>query len=204
MDEHKKRHLLKFGVGVAGLIPLAKITFDFLANRMGADRIAAALNQLGLWALILLLASLACTPLKILFDWNWPLKVRRMLGLLTFFYGCVHFAVYIGLDQGFAWDEIWKDIVKRQFMTVGFLALMLMLPLAVTSTNKMVKRLGFPRWKRLHRLAYVAAVAAIIHFKWRMKSDFREPALYAGILALLFLIRIGAYIRDRRAAVASR
>ncbi len=187
----------------AGLTPLAVITTRFFLGALGANPIVLALNQMGLWTLILLLACLTCTPLKILFDWNWPPRIRRVLGLLTFFYGFVHFGIYVGLDQGLAWDEIWKDLVKRKFMTVGFLALVLMAPLAITSTNKMIKRMGFRRWKRLHRLTYVAAAAAIVHFVWRVKADLREPLIYAGVLLALLLVRVGAFLRERAAPGSS-
>jgi sulfoxide reductase heme-binding subunit YedZ len=157
------------------------------------------MNQLGLWTLITLLATLACTPLNLVLRWRWPLELRRTLGLCAFTYVCLHFVVYVGLDQYFSWEEILKDILKRKFITVGFLGFVLLVPLAVTSTNKMVKRLGFPRWKRLHRLVYVAAVAGIVHFVWRVKADMSEPGIYAGVLALLLGIRVVAWWRRRRA-----
>jgi sulfoxide reductase heme-binding subunit YedZ len=155
------------------------------------------MNELGLWTLILLLSSLACTPLKLVFGWNWPIQIRKLLGLCAFTYVCLHFLVYLVLDQFFAWGEIWKDIVKRKFITVGFAAFLLLIPLAVTSTRGMVKRLGFARWKRLHRLVYVAASLGVIHFIWRVKADTREPLIYAGILLLLFAVRAVAYLRER-------
>ncbi len=186
---------LKPVTAVLGLVPLAVIGARFFLGALGANPIATGLNQVGLWTLILLLASLACSPIKTVLGWTWQMRIRRMLGLLTFFYALVHFLVYIGADQYFDWDEIWKDIVKRKFMTVGFFALMILLPLAVTSTNKMVKRLGFVRWKRLHRLVYVAAVAAIVHFIWRVKADLLDPLIYAGVLAVLMGIRVVQALR---------
>jgi len=158
------------------------------------------MNQLGLWTLILLLATLACTPLKLVFGWNWPLQVRKMLGNIAFAYVCLHFLVYLVLDQFFAWDEIWKDIAKRKFITVGFAAFVLLIPLVVTSTNKMVKRLGFARWKALHRLVYVIGVLGIVHFIWRVKADLRQPLTYACVLGVLLFVRVAAYLRDRRAS----
>ena len=106
-----------------------------------------------------------------------------MLGLEAFFYACLHFAVYLGVDQFFDWSAIGKDIVKRKFITVGFAAFVLLIPLAITSTDGMVRRLGFARWKRLHRLVYVAAVLGVVHFVWRVKSDLRQPLIFAGVLA---------------------
>jgi methionine sulfoxide reductase heme-binding subunit len=189
-------------VAVTAFVPAAVVAFEFLTNRLGANPIAEAMNELGLWTLILLLSCLACTPLKNVFGWSWPLLIRKTLGNCAFAYACLHLLVYLVLDQFFAWDEIWKDIVKRKFITVGFLAFLLLLPLAVTSTNKMVKRLGFARWKRLHRLVYVAAVLGVIHFIWRVKADTSEPLLYGAVLLVLFLLRgvpkVGA--RKRRAA----
>lgn len=179
--------------------PAALTAFRFATDRLGANPIAEALNALGLWTLILLLASLACTPIKILTGWNWPLRIRRLVGLFAFFYGCLHFGVYLGLDQLFDWGEIGKDIVKRRFITVGFAAFVLMVPLAVTSTNRMVKRLGFRRWKLLHRLVYVIAVLGVIHFVWRVKGDQAEPWIYAGVLAALLAVRVVDALRPRRA-----
>jgi len=192
-----RRRLLKLGIGAAALTPAAVVAVRFATDRLGANPIAEAMNELGQWTLITLLATLACTPLKILFGWNWPLAVRRMLGLISFSYVCLHFAVYLVLDQFFDWPAIWEDIIKRKFITVGFLGFLLLLPLALTSTNKMVKRLGFPRWKRLHRLSYVAAAAGVVHFIWRVKADLLEPLIYAGVLALLLLIRLVPWARDR-------
>ncbi len=186
----RRRRWLKPLTGLLGMVPAGVIAFRFFTGGLGANPIERALNQVGLWTLILLLTSLGCTPLKLLLGWNWPLKVRRMLGLLTFAYGFLHLAMYAVVDQGLAFGEIWGDVVKRKFITVGFAAFMLMVPLAITSSGKMVKKLGFPRWKRLHRLAYVVAVLGVIHFMWRVKSDLSEPLIYVGVLAVLFLIRV--------------
>ncbi len=190
----------KAAIGALALVPVARLGWLFYRDALGANPIAEVLNQLGLWTLIILLASLACTPIKIVTGWNFPLRVRRLLGLEAFLYASLHFSMYIGVDQGFDFGEIWKDIVKRKFMTVGFAAFVLLIPLAVTSTNKMVKRLGFPRWKRLHRLAYVAAVLAIVHFIWRVKSDLRQPLTYAFVLLVLMLVRVVDWLRPPRAA----
>jgi sulfoxide reductase heme-binding subunit YedZ len=189
---------LKAGVGVAAFVPAGLVAYRFVTNQLGANPIAEAMNQLGLWTLILLLASLACTPLKIVFGWKWPLQVRKLLGLCAFSYVCMHFLVYLVLDQFFAWGEIWKDIAKRKFITIGFAAFVLLIPLAVTSTKGMVKRLGFARWKRLHRLVYAAAVLGVIHFLWRVKADTREPLIYGGILFVLLAVRVVDFLRRRQ------
>jgi methionine sulfoxide reductase heme-binding subunit len=197
MTIKQQQRLLKVGVGVAAMVPVSVITYRFLTNALGANPIAEALNMLGLWTLILLLCCLACTPLKIITGWNWTLWPKKLLGLLAFFYACLHLLTYVGLDQFFAWGEIGKDIVKRKFITVGMAAFTLLVPLAVTSTKGMVKRLGFPRWKRLHRLIYVAGVLGVIHFMWRVKGEQNEPLIYGGVLILLLAIRVVAHLRTR-------
>jgi sulfoxide reductase heme-binding subunit YedZ len=153
------------------------------------------MNQLGFWTLTLLMASLACTPLKIVTGWTWPIKIRKMLGLMAFFYATLHFGMYLGVDQFFDFAAIGKDIVKRKFITIGFAAFLILIPLAITSPSRMVKRLGFPRWKRLHRLVYLAATLGVIHFVWRVKSDYRQPLLFAFVLLVLLLVRVADYFR---------
>ncbi|MCP3145107.1 protein-methionine-sulfoxide reductase heme-binding subunit MsrQ [Pyxidicoccus xibeiensis] len=189
-----------------GLAPLLMLAVQGPRGDLGANAIEAALHQTGLLALVLLLASLACTPLRLVFKWTWPARVRRTLGLLAFTYACAHFLVYAVLDQGLALGAILEDIGKRPFITVGFTALVLLVPLAVTSTKAWVRRLGFPRWQRLHRLAYVAAALGVVHFVWRVKKDATEPLIYGAVLALLLAIRVGEATRKRRvrAAAAAR
>lgn len=188
---------LKPVVAVAAFLPAAVILVEGVTGRLGANPIADGLNSLGLWTLILLLSSLACTPLKILLGWNWPLQFRKTLGLAAFSYACLHLLTYVVLDQGLDWPELWKDVTKRKFMTVGFAAFLALVPLAVTSTRKMLKRLGFARWKRLHRLVYVAAVLGVIHFIWRVKADTREPLTYGAVLLVLLGIRLVPLLRSR-------
>lgn len=190
---------LKPAVLVGGLYPLASLVLAFAQGALGANPIERVLNQTGLLALILLVASLACTPLKVVSGWTWPIRLRKLLGLLGFTYASLHFLTYVVLDQGLALGVILEDIAKRPFITVGFLALVLLVPLAVTSTNRMVRRMGFPAWQRLHRLAYVAASLGVVHFVWRVKKDLTEPLVYGGVLALLFAIRVGEALRKRRA-----
>jgi methionine sulfoxide reductase heme-binding subunit len=192
--------ILKPVIGVAAFVPAARTAWLAFHDGLGPNPIAEAMNRLGLWTLILLLATLACTPIKIVTGWKFPLRLRRMLGLEAFAYAALHFCTYLVLDQFFDWGEIWKDIVKRKFITVGFLAFLLLIPLAVTSTNGMVRRLGFPRWKRLHRLIYVIATLGVIHFVWRVKSDLRQPLVYAFVLAVLLLVRVVAEARAARPA----
>lgn len=193
---------LKPALFVGSLTPLAVMIGRGVRGELGADPIGEALNQLGLLALIFVVAALGCTPLKTFFGWTWPLRVRRMLGLFGFFYAVLHVSTYTGLDQGFAWAAIYADITKRRFIFVGFAAFVLLIPLAVTSTNAAVKRLGFERWKRLHRLAYVAPILGVIHFTWRVKKDVREPLTYAVVLAALLLVRVVVSLQARLARPA--
>jgi len=189
---------LKPGLFAGALVPLAVLIWRVVHRTLGADAVAIGLNQLGYLALVFLIAALACTPLKILTGWTWPIRVRRMLGLFAAFYASLHFLTYVVIDQQFDWGILWEDVTHRKFMIVGFLAFLTLLPLAWTSTDASVRRLGFKRWKALHRLAYVAGVLAVIHFIWRVKLDVRVPLIWAAILGALFLIRIADAIRSRR------
>jgi sulfoxide reductase heme-binding subunit YedZ len=190
MARPQRLRLLKLAIGVVALVPAARIAWHFYAGALGPNPIAEALNRLGFWTLTLLLCGLACTPIKILTGWAFPLRLRRLLGLEAFLYACLHFLTYFAVDQFFDFGEIWKDILKRKFITIGFAAFVMLIPLALTSTNAMVKRLGFPRWKRLHRLVYLAAGCGVIHFAWRVKSDLRQPILFGFVLAVLLGVRV--------------
>ena len=191
-------------VSAAGGLPALLIGLDAWRGRLGANPIAEILNRLGFWALTFLLLSLAPTGIKILLGWTEPLRYRRTIGLFAFFYAFLHFATYLGVDQFFDLHAIGADIVKRKFITIGFLAFLLLVPLAVTSTDRWVRRLGFVRWKQLHRLSYLAALCGVVHFIWRVKADLRQPLTFAAILALLLLVRVvGARSSpERRRALA--
>jgi sulfoxide reductase heme-binding subunit YedZ len=191
-------------VFTGALVPLAAILVRATRGELGANPVAQALNQLGLVALIFLVAALACTPAKLLLGWTWPPRLRRMLGLFAFFYATLHVSTYAGLDQLFDWRAILADVEKRRFIFVGLATFLLLVPLAVTSTNAAIRRMGFVRWKQLHRLAYGATVLAVVHFVWRVKKDVREPAAYAIVLAALLLVRIAAALRARLAAASTR
>lgn len=186
----RAKRLFPRAVFAACLSPLAKLGIDGARDQLSANPIAEVMNRLGFWTLTLLVLSLAATPMKTLFGWTAPLRVRKMVGLFAFFYGALHFVTYVALDQSFDLRDILADIVERKFITVGFAAFMTLVPLAATSTNRAVKRLGFRRWKRLHRLVYVAAVLGVVHFVWRVKADYLEPALFAVALAALLLARL--------------
>jgi methionine sulfoxide reductase heme-binding subunit len=185
-------------VVTGGAVPLAAIAIRVARGTLGANPVAEALNQLGLLALVFLVASLACTPVKELTGFTWPIRLRKTLGLYAFFYASLHLITYAGVDQLLDLRAIGKDILQRPFILVGFTAFVLLVPLAITSTARMLKRLGFARWKRLHRLAYVAAALGAVHFYLRVKKDVTEPLVYGALLAALFAVRIGAAVKARR------
>lgn len=189
---------LKALVFLFALLPLARLAAGalYFPESLGANPAEFITRATGDWTLRFLLATLAVTPLRKLSGWNWLLRLRRMLGLFAFFYAVVHFSSFISFDHVFAADEILRDIVKRPFITVGFTALVLMIPLAATSTNAMVRRLGAKRWQALHRLVYLIAPLGVLHFWWMVKRDITEPAIYAVILALLLGYRVAANKRD--------
>ncbi|PYM83507.1 MAG: sulfoxide reductase heme-binding subunit YedZ [Candidatus Rokuibacteriota bacterium] len=183
------RVALKSVVWTACLLPLLMLLHKFWADDLGANPISYATNVLGETTLRILLASLALTPLRLLFGISWQMSLRRLLGLFAFFYAVLHFTVWVVVDQFFNWAGMLADIRKRPYITVGMLALTLLVPLALTSTTRMVKRLGGLNWRRLHRLVYVASVAAILHFSWLAKKGRTDPYLYATILAALLGVR---------------
>lgn len=185
------------------LLPLGHLAYGIATDSLGANPIEAVTRGLGDWALRLLLITLAVTPLRRLTGLPWLLRPRRMLGLFTFFYAVLHMLTYVWLDQFFDWGFILKDIVKRPFITVGFLSFVLLIPLAVTSTNAMMRRLG-RNWSRLHKVVYAIAILAVLHFWWMVKADVREPALYAGVLAVLLGLRLLWWARDRRRFATAR
>jgi sulfoxide reductase heme-binding subunit YedZ len=189
---------LKPGVFAGGLIPLLALLWRTAHRTLGADPVAIGLNQLGYLALVFLISSLACTPLKAVFGWTWPIRIRRMLGLFAAFYASLHFTTYVAIDQRFDWRVLWEDVTKRPFIVVGFSAFVLLLPLVASSTDASVRRLGFKRWKALHRLAYLSGILAVTHFIWRVKIDIREPLFWVVLLAVLLLVRIADALWTRR------
>jgi len=192
--------LLKVPVFIACLIPLGKLlleAFGIQGLTLGANPIEELIHRCGLWGLNFLLITLAVTPLRGLTRWNWLIRFRRMFGLFAFFYLCLHLTVYAGLDQRFDLSAIGEDILKRPYITLGMTGLTLLIPLAITSTNGMMRRLG-RRWQKLHRLNYLVAILGTWHFYWQVKKDVREPLIYAGILALLLGYRLVAHWRKKR------
>jgi sulfoxide reductase heme-binding subunit YedZ len=193
----RARLLLKTGVWIICLAPLAALLSRAYTDELGANPIDFVTDWLGISTLRALLASLTMTPLRVLFGWSWPITLRRLLGLFASFYVCLHFGVWVVLDHFFDWETMGVDIVKRPFMTVGMTALLLLLPLAATSTAGMIKRLGAVAWRRLHRLAYVAGVLGVLHFLWLSKVGRQEPYLYAAWLVLVLGVRLGDAVRRR-------
>ena len=180
---------LKPSVFLVCLIPLGQLAYRAYGDDLGANPIDTITRFTGSWALIFLLASLAVTPLRRITGWHELIKFRRMLGLFAFSYALLHFSTFVGLDHFFDLDRIGKDILKRPYVTAGFIAFLIMIPLALTSTAGMIRRLG-KRWQQLHRLVYVAAIAAVIHFYWLVKSDIRRPVQYGLVLAALLGYRL--------------
>ena len=184
-----KRPWLKVGVFGACLMPLAVLAGQALTHNLGANPIDEITDQTGIWTLRLLLITLAVTPARRLTGWNRLIQLRRMLGLFAFFYGSLHFLTYIWLDQFFVLEDIIADVMERPFITVGFASFALLIPLAVTSTTAMIKRLGGKWWQRLHRLVYAIAIGGVVHYLWLVKADIQQPLLYGGILAVLLVYR---------------
>ncbi|USX14990.1 sulfoxide reductase heme-binding subunit YedZ [Oxalobacteraceae bacterium OTU3CAMAD1] len=183
--------LIKAAVFVLALVPLLRMVYLTVTGQL-VEPLEFITRGTGDWTLYFLCFTLAVTPLRRLTKWNWLIKLRRMLGLYMFFYGFLHFMTFLWFDHFFDFTEMWKDVLKRPFITVGFIAFVLLIPLAVTSTNAMVKRLGGKRWQWLHRLIYVIAPLAILHFWWMKagKHNFTEPIIYGTILGVLLLMRV--------------
>ena len=177
------------------LAPLALLGLRGLNQKLGANPIEFITHATGEWTLRLLLITLTITPLRKLAGLPELIRFRRMVGLFAFFYGSLHLTTYLWLDKFFDWQEILKDVAKRRFITVGFLAFVLMLPLAATSTAASIRWLGGARWRRLHQLVYVSAVAGVIHYYWLVKSDIRGPLFYAAIAAVLLAYRLVVKLR---------
>lgn len=174
---------------IAAGLPFAILVWDVVNENLSPNPIEDITHYTGAWSLRLLLLTLAMTPLRTLSAWTWPLKLRRMFGLYAFFYVCLHFAIYAFLDLQLDFSVLGEDIAKRPYITVGFTSFVLLIPLAATSWNGAMRRLG-RRWKQLHRLAYVVAVLSVLHFIWLVKADLLEPLLHAAFLMLLFAFRL--------------
>jgi sulfoxide reductase heme-binding subunit YedZ len=174
---------------VCCLVPFFILVFNAASGNLGANPIEKVRLFTGDWTLYFLLITLAVTPLRKISGWNELIRYRRMLGLYAFFYACLHFLSYLILDQFFDWEEIGRDIIKRPYITIGVAAFVLLIPMAVTSTNRMMKRLG-KNWKKLHSLIYLITTLGVLHFLWLVKADIREPVLMGIILISLLVLRL--------------
>jgi sulfoxide reductase heme-binding subunit YedZ len=184
--------LIKAAVFIAALLPFIRLVIAIFTDGLGANPIEFITRNTGDWTLYFLCLTLAVTPLRRLTGLNWVIRLRRMLGLFAFFYAVLHFMTFLWFDHFFDLAEMWKDVIKRPFITVGFTAFVLLIPLAVTSTNGMVKRLGGKRWLWLHRTIYVIAPLGILHYWWMKagKNDFGQPIVFGLIVAALLLVRV--------------
>ncbi|MBI2993641.1 MAG: sulfoxide reductase heme-binding subunit YedZ [Gammaproteobacteria bacterium] len=174
----------------AALIPFALLLFRAFTDGLGANPIKEITHFTGDWTLNFLFITLAVTPFRRLTGVNAVARYRRMFGLFAFFYACLHFLTYFVLDQFFDWGEIWRDIAKRPYITVGFSAFVLLIPLAATSTNRMVQRIGPAHWRRLHRAVYAVGTLGVLHYLWLVKADIRPPVIYGVILIALLILRL--------------
>lgn len=188
-------------VFINALLPLLLVSIDASRGRLGANPIEYFLRMTGVLTLLFLLVTLSITPLRKLFGWNQLIKFRRMLGLFAFFYGCVHLTTYGVFDKSIDIPAIAADVVQRPFIAVGMIAFLMLIPLAVTSTNKMIKRLGGRNWALLHRLTYVAAILGVIHFWMIVKSDIFYPAIFAVAAAILLSFRLMADKKRQKAKI---
>jgi sulfoxide reductase heme-binding subunit YedZ len=178
-------------------LPIPLMAWWFYEDELGANPAKEGLHYLGEWALRFLVIGLAITPLRKLLGWGWLQRYRRTIGLFALTYVTLHLIVYVALDQGFDWGEIWRDIVKRPYITFGMIAFVLLLPLAITSTNGMIRRLGARRWRQLHRLAYVIAILGVLHYDLLVKKDATWPHFYAILIGALLLYRVVDAARGR-------
>lgn len=187
---------VKWTLIAVGLLPLLRLVAGYFLGWLGANPIEFITRSTGTWTLVGLAITLSITPLRKLLNWPWLLRLRRTAGLLAFFYACLHFTTYIWFDRFFDLDDILKDIVKRPFITVGFAAFVLLVPLAATSNNAIIKRLGARLWQRIHYAVYLIAVLAVVHYWWLVKKDITQPAIYAAVFFLLLALRLFWKLRD--------
>ena len=185
--------LIKLALFLVALAPLARLAWKAFHDGLGANPIEVITHSTGKWTLIFVLVTLSITPLRRLTRQYRLIAFRRMIGLFAFFYGTLHFLTYIWLDKFFDLHEMFKDIAKRPFITVGFSAFVLMIPLALTSSAWSIRRLGGKNWQRLHRLIYVTGMLGVVHYYWLVKADHRKPIEYGIVLSALLLYRVGVW-----------
>jgi sulfoxide reductase heme-binding subunit YedZ len=194
----KPLRILKVLIFLGALVPLGQLAWKAFHGGLGANPIEVITHSTGDWTLILIMTTLSISPLRKLTKQYWLIGVRRMIGLFAFFYACLHFTTYIWLDKFFDVHEMIKDVYKRPFITAGFTAFVLMIPLALTSTKGWIRRLGGKNWQRLHRLIYITAIAGVVHYIWLVKADLRKPLQYAFVLSVLLLYRVVVWISEVR------
>ncbi|MBL8205612.1 MAG: sulfoxide reductase heme-binding subunit YedZ [Blastocatellia bacterium] len=186
----KYQNIIRLILHLLCWLPLVRLIIDWQRDDLTANPIEFLTHSTGTWALVILLASLTITPLRKIRAFNWTIKLRKMLGLYAYFYVCLHFAIYIWLDHFFDWARIGEDIAKRPYITVGFAAFLMLVPLALTSNKFSIRKLTGKRWQQLHWLVYPAAICGVVHYYWLVKADITEPMIYAVALAVLLGIRI--------------
>ena len=192
-----KLRFTKIALFLAALVPLARLAWKAFHDGLGANPIEVITHSTGDWTLIFVLTTLSITPLRRITRQYWLIGVRRMIGLFAFFYGTLHFLTYIWLDKFFDVHEMLKDVAKRRFITVGFSAFVLMIPLALTSTAWSIRRLGGKNWLRLHRLIYFTGILAVVHYTWLVKADRRKPIEYGIVLGILLAYRVGVWAFEK-------
>jgi len=196
--DNKTIRIIKIVLFCVALIPLIKLGIGAYFDDLGANPIEKITRRTGYWTLVFLLLSLTITPLRRISGLNWLMRLRRMLGLFAFFYASLHFLTYLVLDQFFDWVSILNDIVKRPYITVGFPAFVLLIPLAITSSNRMIKWIGGKRWLLLHRLVYLCAIGGVVHYWWLVKKDITNPATFAVLLSLLLSFRLIYWLKKKK------
>ena len=194
----------KVAVFLICLIPFADLLWRFITGNLGINPVETLQRGTGDWTLRFIVFTLCITPFRKLFKLPDLIRFRRMLGLFAFFYVCLHFLTYLGPDQSFDLAGMWKDVAKRPYITVGFTAFVLLIPLAITSTTGWIRRLGGKRWQMLHRSIYVAAVCGVLHYYWLVRSDVRKPVFYGALVAILLLWRLGDWLFKRRSQAPVR
>ena len=197
IDRSKKNLVYKVTAFILCLLPLILLIYGVVTNSLGVNPTETMTRTTGDWALYFIIFTLTITPLRQIFNWSWLLKYRRMLGLYAYFYACLHMLTYIWFDQFFDWTEIIKDIFKRPFITIGFITLLLLTPLAFTSTNKMMKRLK-KKWKKLHKLIYLIAILGLLHYFLMTKADYKQPLMLLLVLVFLLSYRYILFIKKSK------
>lgn len=198
------RRVVKPAVFLACLVPAGQLVYGAIWGDLGANPVETITNTTGIWTLRLIVATLAITPWRWFTKWNPIIQLRRMVGLFAFFYGTLHFSTYFVLDRSLMFADLWEDVMKRPYITMGFSAFVLMIPLALTSTKGWIRRLGGHRWNVLHRLIYVTAILAVIHYWWKVKVDTTYPMYYAIVVGALLGVRVWRAFARRQTASAGR